>query len=190
MLWILWYKFRIFQRIPLSIEISIPDLNGSSINFSGNYPDTVYFFAPFQLDTTWCAFDIDEIYFAAWLQSGLADKHVYQSENKTLAEVGIEEIFPVQEPSVFRIGNTFPNPFTSLIYIPVIFENSANISITIFDVSGREVRNLVTDKEFSQGSHEISWDGKNDIGETLSSGMYRVEVKSNDLVVTKFIVKI
>jgi len=179
-----------FDEFHYPLRYLFPNLSGSTINFSGIFPDTVNFSAPFQLDTSWFGFDINEIYFASWLQSGLSDKHVYQSENKTLAQVGIEEIFQVQTPSVFKIGNIFPNPFSSVMYIPMTLENSLKASITIFDISGREVRNLVIDKEFSTGRHEITWDGKNNNGDIVAPGMYRIEIISNDFVETKFIVKL
>jgi flagellar hook assembly protein FlgD len=51
-------------------------------------------------------------------------------------------------------------------------------------VSGREVRTLVNRLE-SGANHEVFWDGRNDHGSEVSSGVYFYSLKADDLAATK-----
>ena len=55
--------------------------------------------------------------------------------------------------------------------------SSERVSAEVVDLAGRRVRTLATDREFSPGPQVLGWDGKNDAGVRLSSGVYFVEVR-------------
>ena len=75
-------------------------------------------------------------------------------------------------PSQFALRQNIPNPFnptTMIGYdVPV---GGADVSITIYDVSGRRVRVLV-DEHRAPGRHQAPWDGRNARGEQVASGVY------------------
>jgi len=75
-------------------------------------------------------------------------------------------------PKAFALGQNVPNPFnpaTTVYYdVPA---GGGNVSIRIFDVSGRLVRTLV-DGHQAAGSQSVTWNGVNDRGQSISSGIY------------------
>ena len=79
-------------------------------------------------------------------------------------------------PSVHLFQN-FPNPFNSLTTIRYRVGDGDHVALVIFDLNGRVVRTLV-DKRRSAGDHAVIWDGKNDDGEDLGSGIYFCRLRS------------
>ena len=71
----------------------------------------------------------------------------------------------------FNLRQNYPNPFNPATTIQYELGKSSNVSIKIYDILGREVRELVNEFK-AVGSHKAIWDGKNNIGIELSSGMY------------------
>jgi hypothetical protein len=84
----------------------------------------------------------------------------------------------VEVPTSFSLGQNFPNPFNSQTAIEYNLPKASYIKIDIYNVLGQKVRTLV-DQEENSGHKRVIWDGKNDRGETASSGMYfyRIEAK-------------
>jgi len=72
------------------------------------------------------------------------------------------------------LGQNHPNPFNPQTVIPYELPASARaqrVRLWILDISGRIVRTLV-DEDQSGGSHRAQWQGKDDRGESVSSGVY------------------
>lgn len=68
------------------------------------------------------------------------------------------------------IGN-YPNPFNPQTRIQFKLVKVQNISLIIFNERGQQVRKLAQDT-FAKGTHDILWDGKNDAGQFVNSGLY------------------
>ncbi len=75
-------------------------------------------------------------------------------------------------PKAFALGQNVPNPFnpSTTIYFDVP-GGGGNVSIRVFDVSGRLVRALVDGRQ-PAGSKSVTWSGTNDRGQRVSSGIY------------------
>lgn len=86
-------------------------------------------------------------------------------------------------PMAFSLGQNYPNPFnpsTTLTFeIPGIENKRSHVSLKIYDLRGRCVRTLV-DAELTAGSHSVQWDGRNDSGEQVSSGIYLYSLQAGD----------
>lgn len=83
----------------------------------------------------------------------------------------------------------FPNPFNPETWIPFKLAKDADVSVRIFDSTGRLVRNLDLGRK-SAGSYVTKdlaayWDGKTETGEQVSSGIYFYTVKAGDFSATK-----
>jgi hypothetical protein len=74
-------------------------------------------------------------------------------------------------PKEIYIGKNYPNPFNASTTIICGLPLSGHLEITIFDFLGREVRKLF-DSKIGAGYRRFFWDGKDDNGNTLSSGIY------------------
>lgn len=82
-------------------------------------------------------------------------------------------------PSDFNLTQNYPNPFNSQTVISFSLAAPSRVELAIFDISGRLVRNLLTDK-LNYGNHRIIWDGKNNDGRDVASGTYLYRLNSGD----------
>jgi len=88
------------------------------------------------------------------------------AENESLGEKG------VSLPGAFRLRQNNPNPFNPSTTIAVeVPDGGAHVSLQIYDASGRLVRTLVNGYEPS-GARTVTWDGRDDEGQPLASGIY------------------
>jgi hypothetical protein len=102
--------------------------------------------------------------------------------------VSVENIGTV--PRQFELAQNYPNPFnpsTSIRYsVPV----ESRIHLRVFDLVGREVASLV-DQLQAPGSYLVSWQGTDNLGVTLPSGVYfyRLESAGNQLTKKMILLK-
>jgi len=86
-----------------------------------------------------------------------------------------EFLSPIQTVRVRDLGATLaqnvPNPFNPTTTIRFTVAEKGNVSLSIFDASGRLVRSLV-DGVSEAGSQEITWDGRDNSNRPVSSGVY------------------
>ncbi|KAA3614607.1 MAG: T9SS C-terminal target domain-containing protein [Calditrichaeota bacterium] len=84
-------------------------------------------------------------------------------------------------PQEFALHQNYPNPFNPETYIQFDLPDAADVRLNIFDVRGQKVRELVKNKA-NAGSHTVLWNGRNDYGIRVSSGVYfyRLEVRSSN----------
>ena len=95
-------------------------------------------------------------------------------------------------PKVFTLDQNYPNPFnltTELRYfVPEKFQ-SAFVSLRIYNLLGQGIRTLVNGIQTS-GRHSVTWDGRDDKGREVSSGIYFYRLEAGDSKLTKRMVLI
>lgn len=74
-------------------------------------------------------------------------------------------------PNKFSLFQNYPNPFNPTTTIQFGLPKSSSVNLEVYNVLGEKVRTLVEGNK-SAGYHSISWDGKNDQGTGVSSGIY------------------
>jgi flagellar hook assembly protein FlgD len=82
------------------------------------------------------------------------------------------------------LGQNYPNPFNSETRIRYSLPKACPVSLRVFDVNGRMVRSLKAGM-VSAGSYEIVWDGKNDSGDVVPTGIYIMRLDAGGNVFTK-----
>ncbi len=95
---------------------------------------------------------------------------------------------PVKEKSLvlYPVAN-YPNPFKDKIRIKFSLANSSKININIIDMSGRTLREL-GEKDCGPGENEIIWDGKDNKGSIVGSGIYFALINTgSELIISKMI---
>lgn len=85
-------------------------------------------------------------------------------------------------PAGFTVSQNYPNPFNPETQFSLDLAAETHVSFVIYNVTGQVVRTLV-DAPLTAGSHTITWNGTNDNGESLSSGIYFYRVIAGDEVV-------
>jgi len=84
----------------------------------------------------------------------------------------------------FSLGQNYPNPFNPTTTIEFVLARSGQVKIEIFNILGEKVRILV-DRHFKTGRYLKHWDGKNDSGKEVSSGVYLCRFQTKDFSETK-----
>jgi hypothetical protein len=77
-----------------------------------------------------------------------------------------------------------PNPFNPETSISFSLPSSARVVLSIYDVEGRLVRKVV-DGVLGEGYKSVSWDGNDEVGNSVSSGVYFYRLKSGKYTLTK-----
>lgn len=85
--------------------------------------------------------------------------------------------------------NIEPNPFYSACIVEINHPDSHRIQVSIFDISGREIKSL-SGGLTSAGSHSMTWDGTDAHGEELSSGTYIILAASEGDFAVERVVKL
>ena len=91
----------------------------------------------------------------------------------------------LNSPSRMVLLQNYPNPFNPTTTIAFTLpERSAKFALQIYDLSGRLIKTLI-DKPMEVGYHAVIWDGADDNGESVSSGVYLYKLKSDAYEETK-----
>jgi len=85
----------------------------------------------------------------------------------------------------YTLQQNYPNPFNPRTTIRFELPHPSQVSIKIYNIQGKLVKSLSGKKMWEYGSHTITWDGKNDSGIAVSSGVYLYQLKVNEFKKTK-----
>ncbi|MCP4549610.1 MAG: T9SS type A sorting domain-containing protein [bacterium] len=77
-----------------------------------------------------------------------------------------------QPPIAFNLGQNHPNPFNPHTVIDFSLPVESNVTLKIYDTTGRLVTNLVAGELCPAGRHSVTWLGKDDNGQRVASGVY------------------
>jgi hypothetical protein len=82
-------------------------------------------------------------------------------------------------PRLLSLNQNYPNPFNPSTLISFALPGSGHVKLTIFDLLGRQVRELIA-TGLPAGIHQVTWDGKDDFGKDAASGIYLYKLESED----------
>ena len=96
-------------------------------------------------------------------------KHVYQDQNKTGNNL----------PKEYALLGNYPNPFNPITNISYVLPYQSSVELTVYDIMGREVKSFNNASQ-PAGYQTIIWNGTNEGGVLVSSGvyLYRINIKS------------
>jgi len=87
-------------------------------------------------------------------------------------------------PNAYQLYNAYPNPFNPITYIRYELAKEIFVKITIYDLLGNVVNNLVNTKQKS-GYRSVQWDATNNQGQPVSAGVYLYTIEAGDFRQTK-----
>ena len=83
----------------------------------------------------------------------------------------------------------YPNPFNPETWIPYQLAESAEVRLTIYDMNGRLVRRLAVGHQgagmYQSRSRAVYWDGRNQLGESVASGLYFYTLTAGEFTATR-----
>ena len=96
----------------------------------------------------------------------------------------LEHLLAVLTPKETALLPNYPNPFNPETWIPYRLAEDTNVTLTIYDTNGIMVRHLDLGHQsagfYESRSEAIYWDGRNDFGEGVASGVYFYHLSAGD----------
>jgi len=94
---------------------------------------------------------------------------------KSLSGRSITNIDDELVPEQFTVSYNYPNPFNPVTNIEFSLANEASVKLTIYNLLGQEVRQIVNEN-MSSGYYRVFWDGRNQSGQMVSTGVYLYKI--------------
>ena len=101
----------------------------------------------------------------------------------------LEGLLAVLTPKKTMLLSNYPNPFNPETWIPYQLANPANVTLRIYSTDGQLVRTLVLGNQpagnYQNRNKAAYWDGKNEIGEPVASGVYFYTLSAGNFTATR-----
>lgn len=114
-----------------------------------------------------------------WVDARADGLNIYASQ--TLYDPTDVETEQTMTPSSFDLAQNYPNPFNPRTTIRFSLSQSGRVIIEVFNLMGQRVCTLL-DNTLTAGSHQVTWDGTDDTGHKVASGVYLYRMKSGDSI--------
>ncbi len=99
-------------------------------------------------------------------------------------QTGVDDDEQSTLPTEFRLEQNYPNPFNPTTKIPFALPKGSDVTLEVFNILGQRVRTLC-DGYRSPGEHVIEFDGLNDNGTSIASGLYFYRLNAGDVTTTR-----
>jgi hypothetical protein len=108
--------------------------------------------------------------------------------NKALSDLGEYASSAEEEEggviSSFYLRQNFPNPFNAETIIEYSLPQENQVRLVVYNLLGQKVRTLLAERQIA-GRKRMVWDGNNDEGEAVASGIYFCRIETGELAQTK-----
>ncbi len=123
----------------------------------------------------------------SWLQGGQISATVEEGGIYALGE-GFG-VFAPELPAQLILGGNAPNPFVAQTAISFGLPVSGNVSVNVFDMTGRLVT-TIANEEMAAANHTIIWDGTDSSGSPVGAGVYFCRLETAGQVLTQKMLKV
>ncbi len=135
--------------------------------------------APMVIGRSW--FLVDNQYYVGPYRGLIDNVKLYNFSAAGITGVSGE---PAKIPNEFKLSQNYPNPFNPSTVIEFTLPTYQRVSLVIYDILGRLVKTLVNEERHA-GQHRVTWNGTNNSGSQVSSGVYFYEMRTVDMVTVK-----
>ena len=84
-------------------------------------------------------------------------------------------------PKIFSLSQNYPNPFNAVTVISFALPKTGHVNLGVYNILGQKVKDLV-DEVVTAGYKKVVWDGKNNGGNDVASGVYFYRIKTQEFV--------
>lgn len=88
-------------------------------------------------------------------------------------------------PKVYALHQNYPNPFNPETTIPYALPKAGKVTLTVFNVLGQKVHTLINGVNATAGNHLFKWNGLDDAGNRVASGVYFYKLEAGNFVSVK-----
>ena len=92
---------------------------------------------------------------------------------------------PDETVAGYALHGCFPNPFNPKTEIRFSLPEAGTVSLQVFDLQGRKVADLANDQTFEAGTHSVTWNGTDDSGQPMASGIYFTRILAGEFAETQ-----
>jgi len=109
----------------------------------------------------------------------------WESEPSIVVEIEHTEVNGIQIPFVNSLKGNYPNPFNpeTTVYFSVEIASSL-VNIEVYNLKGQKIKTLINEK-LSSGDHSAVWNGKDDMGKSVASGVYLYKMRTGNYTSSK-----
>ena len=154
---------RVSRNAFVDNAVAVRNLAAAPLRAEGNY---------------WGTEDADAI---AGLMVGAVDWTPFLSSEPAVTAVAEEQ--GGETPAAFALRPGYPNPFNSAVVFGFDVASPSAVELSVYDALGRRVRALVREP-MPAGHHARQWDGRDDLGRAVASGVYLVRLSAGNQVQT------
>ena len=101
----------------------------------------------------------------------------------------LENLLASLIPKETALLHNYPNPFNPETWIPYQLAEEAEVTLTIYDLNGQIVRRLMVGHQaagmYQSRSRAAYWDGRNQLGESVASGLYFYTLTADEFTATR-----
>ncbi len=151
----------------------VPDTTGTVLAFAAPYPDTLLVALPFAVAGDWAEENVELV---AFLQEQ-GSRQIEQGAGLPIMDLpaGVGEEPAPPAASADRLDPVRPNPFNPRAEIRFELARGGPTEVAVHDALGRRVRTLLAAERVA-GAHSLFWDGRDDAGQDVGSGIYFVRL--------------
>ncbi|MBD3290773.1 T9SS type A sorting domain-containing protein [candidate division KSB1 bacterium] len=128
--------------------------------------------------------DLDEAPMKIYIDNGhdgTTDDSLQLSNQTTKLE---DDENSLQTPNEYKLAQNYPNPFNQTTMIRYNLPENSEVTLEIYNILGQKVITLI-DEIQTAGEKSVVWNGRNQLGEIVNSGIYIYRMKAGDLTKTK-----
>ncbi len=127
-----------------------------------------------------------------WTEFGMLGDPILDGDELELDDVVLREITDANAigdgivnatPTSFSLAKNYPNPFNPETTIEFSLEKAGDVSLQIYAITGQLVRTIVS-QPMAAGAHQVTFNGRDDLGNSLASGVYLYRLQNGEKVAT------
>ena len=116
-------------------------------------------------------------------------RHTVTAEDVKWSRIELDNLIVYEIPTETELLPNYPNPFNPETWIPYRLAEDAVVNLTIYDTAGRVVRSIDVGYKpaavYESRAKAIHWDGRNEFGEQVASGVYFYHLSTGDFSATR-----
>lgn len=89
------------------------------------------------------------------------------------------------QPAAFLLSQNYPNPFNPSTTIRFSLPQTEKVKLEVYDIQGRLIKSLVDYELYQPGNYEVTWDGSDNNGSRVASGIYFAKMQAGKFAQTR-----